>query len=52
MNGLQRREKSAVHSMDKGIKTTPEFTDKTWQILRQAKGMLVAKKIWPQFQEY
>jgi hypothetical protein len=52
MNVLQRREKSIVHSMDKGIKTTPEFTNKTWKIIQQSKGMLAGKKIMPSFQEY
>jgi hypothetical protein len=52
MNGLQRREKSTVPSMDKRIKTTPEFSDKTWKILQQAKMVLATKKIMPQYQEY
>jgi hypothetical protein len=41
-----------VHSMDKGIKTTLEFTNKTWKILQQAKRMLGAKKYMPYYQKY
>jgi hypothetical protein len=38
--------------MDKGIKTTLEFMDKTWKILQQAKRMLVEKKYMPHYQKY
>jgi hypothetical protein len=44
MNGLQRREDSTLHSMDKGIKTTLEFMDKTWKIIQRDKRMIVEKK--------
>jgi hypothetical protein len=47
-----RGEKSTVHSMGKGIKTTSEFMDKTWQILQQIKRELAMTKYMPYYREY